>query len=181
MQSDRSYVKIFFNIYHLLMMQYYSMYSESYYITVQMQVIPYLLESVSTGFHIGRAGYRPSDICVSAPTGSGKTLAFVLPIVQVNLRLQIILYWTHLYLLRGYGHSPVCKSYLLRVHPFQKGLVYRIANKVPEVISFRKKYQKSYHISISIPINLLHSGWKFWLFWVPEGFGAIEFLSFWVQ
>ena len=53
--------------------------------SVQMQVIPSLLESISTGFHIGRAGYRPSDICVSAPTGSGKTLAFVLPIVQVCL------------------------------------------------------------------------------------------------
>ena len=52
-----------------------------------MQVIPSLLESITTGFHIGRAGYRPSDICVSAPTGSGKTLAFVLPIVQVHVHV----------------------------------------------------------------------------------------------
>jgi superfamily II DNA/RNA helicase len=35
------------------------------------------------GFLMGKAGFRPSDICVSAPTGSGKTLAFVLPIIQV--------------------------------------------------------------------------------------------------
>jgi len=54
-------------------------------LAVQRQVIPALLESSLTGFGIGRAGYRPSDVCVSAPTGSGKTLAFVIPIVQVAL------------------------------------------------------------------------------------------------
>ncbi|CAH2295461.1 ATP-dependent RNA helicase DDX51 [Pelobates cultripes] len=49
---------------------------------VQAEVIPAILESCSHGFLLGRGGYRPSDICVSAPTGSGKTLAFVVPIVQ---------------------------------------------------------------------------------------------------
>ena len=61
-----------------------------YSVLVQMQVIPSLLDSISTGFHIGRAGYRPSDICVSAPTGSGKTLAFVLPVVQVLLHFPCV-------------------------------------------------------------------------------------------
>lgn len=50
---------------------------------VQMQVIPEILDTVRFGFVLGRAGFRPPDICVSAPTGSGKTLAYVLPIVQV--------------------------------------------------------------------------------------------------
>lgn len=50
---------------------------------VQMQVIPEILDTVRYGFVLGRAGFRPPDICVSAPTGSGKTLAYVLPIVQV--------------------------------------------------------------------------------------------------
>ncbi|CAC5369778.1 DDX51 [Mytilus coruscus] len=49
---------------------------------VQIQVIPMMLESVKMGFLYGNGGFRPSDICVSAPTGSGKTLAFVLPIIQ---------------------------------------------------------------------------------------------------
>lgn len=49
---------------------------------VQIQVIPMMLESLKMSFLMGKAGFRPSDICVSAPTGSGKTLAFVLPIVQ---------------------------------------------------------------------------------------------------
>ncbi|XP_075688218.1 ATP-dependent RNA helicase DDX51 [Rhinoderma darwinii] len=49
---------------------------------VQAEVIPAILDSCADGFLVGRGGYRPSDICVSAPTGSGKTLAFVLPIIQ---------------------------------------------------------------------------------------------------
>jgi ATP-dependent RNA helicase DDX51/DBP6 len=49
-------------------------------------VIPALLESADHGFLIGRGGYQPSDLCVSAPTGSGKTLAFVIPVVQVSMR-----------------------------------------------------------------------------------------------
>lgn len=53
-----------------------------YFFPVQMQVIPEILDTVRYGFVLGRAGFRPPDICVSAPTGSGKTLAFVLPIVQ---------------------------------------------------------------------------------------------------
>lgn len=58
---------------------------------MQRQVIPALLETSLTGFHIGRAGYRPSDLCVSAPTGSGKTLAFVLPIIQVCNKQSVYL------------------------------------------------------------------------------------------
>lgn len=54
-------------------------------LTVQAEVIPAILESTQQGLLIGRGGYKPRDICVSAPTGSGKTLAFVIPIVQVNL------------------------------------------------------------------------------------------------
>ncbi|KAM3937271.1 ATP-dependent RNA helicase DDX51 [Leptodactylus fuscus] len=50
---------------------------------VQAEVIPAILDSCVHGFLVGRGGYRPNDICVSAPTGSGKTLAFVVPIVQV--------------------------------------------------------------------------------------------------
>ncbi|KAG9487425.1 hypothetical protein GDO78_007331 [Eleutherodactylus coqui] len=50
---------------------------------VQAEVIPAILHSCLHGFLVGRGGYRPNDICVSAPTGSGKTLAFVVPIVQV--------------------------------------------------------------------------------------------------
>ncbi|CAI9535392.1 unnamed protein product [Staurois parvus] len=53
---------------------------------VQAEVIPAILESCTHGFLLGQGGYRPSDICVSAPTGSGKTLAFVLPIVQALLQ-----------------------------------------------------------------------------------------------
>lgn len=49
---------------------------------VQAEVIPAILESCAHGFLVGRGGYRPNDICVSAPTGSGKTLAFVIPIIQ---------------------------------------------------------------------------------------------------
>ncbi|KAG8597199.1 hypothetical protein GDO81_002189 [Engystomops pustulosus] len=50
---------------------------------VQAEVIPAILDSCVHGFLVGRGGYLPNDICVSAPTGSGKTLAFVLPIIQV--------------------------------------------------------------------------------------------------
>lgn len=53
-----------------------------YFFPVQMQVIPEILDTVRHGFVLGKAGFRPPDICVSAPTGSGKTLAYVLPIVQ---------------------------------------------------------------------------------------------------
>lgn len=53
---------------------------------VQAAVIPAVLESAAGGFLVGRGGYRPSDLCVSAPTGSGKTLAFVIPVVQVSVR-----------------------------------------------------------------------------------------------
>ncbi|KFV45480.1 ATP-dependent RNA helicase DDX51, partial [Tyto alba] len=52
---------------------------------VQAQVIPAILQSASNGYLMAQGGYRPKDICVSAPTGSGKTLAFVIPIVQVLL------------------------------------------------------------------------------------------------
>ena len=43
-----------------------------------------MLECMAQGLLVGRGGYRPRDICVSAPTGSGKTLAFVIPVVQVS-------------------------------------------------------------------------------------------------
>uniref|UniRef100_A0A8C3Q5L6 ATP-dependent RNA helicase n=1 Tax=Geospiza parvula TaxID=87175 RepID=A0A8C3Q5L6_GEOPR len=52
---------------------------------VQAEVIPAILQSAAHGFLQGRGGFRPKDICVSAPTGSGKTLSFVIPIVQVLL------------------------------------------------------------------------------------------------
>ncbi|KFV45170.1 ATP-dependent RNA helicase DDX51, partial [Gavia stellata] len=52
---------------------------------VQAEVIPAIIESASNGYLMGQGGYRPKDICVSAPTGSGKTLSFVIPIVQVLL------------------------------------------------------------------------------------------------
>ncbi|XP_014663070.1 PREDICTED: ATP-dependent RNA helicase DDX51-like [Priapulus caudatus] len=53
-----------------------------YFFPVQRQVIPVLLDSVRYGFAMAPGGYRPNDLCISAPTGSGKTLAFVLPIIQ---------------------------------------------------------------------------------------------------
>lgn len=49
-------------------------------------MIPAVLESLTNGFLVGRGGYQPRDLCVSAPTGSGKTLAFVIPVVQVCTR-----------------------------------------------------------------------------------------------
>lgn len=54
--------------------------------SVQAEVIPAILESVASGLLVGPGGYRPRDICVSAPTGSGKTLAFVIPVVQVHIQ-----------------------------------------------------------------------------------------------
>ncbi|XP_013004534.1 ATP-dependent RNA helicase DDX51 [Cavia porcellus] len=57
----------------------------SAYFPVQAAVIPAVLESSASGFLVGRGGYQPSDLCVSAPTGSGKTLAFVIPVVQALL------------------------------------------------------------------------------------------------
>ncbi|XP_016355465.1 ATP-dependent RNA helicase DDX51 [Sinocyclocheilus anshuiensis] len=56
---------------------------------VQAEVIPAILESVSSGLLLGPGGYRPRDICVSAPTGSGKTLAFVIPVVQA-LSMRVV-------------------------------------------------------------------------------------------
>lgn len=53
-------------------------------ISVQAEVIPAVLESAQQGLLIGPGGYKPRDICVSAPTGSGKTLAFVIPLIQVR-------------------------------------------------------------------------------------------------
>ncbi|XP_047552338.1 ATP-dependent RNA helicase DDX51 [Lutra lutra] len=57
----------------------------SSYFPVQAAVVPALLESTANGFLVARGGYRPRDLCVSAPTGSGKTLAFVIPVVQALL------------------------------------------------------------------------------------------------
>lgn len=56
-------------------------------ISVQAEVIPAVLESAQQGLLIGPGGYKPRDICVSAPTGSGKTLAFVIPLIQVRWRV----------------------------------------------------------------------------------------------
>ncbi|KAF6080918.1 DEAD-box helicase 51 [Phyllostomus discolor] len=63
--------------------------SVSCYFPVQAAVIPALLESAAGGFLVGRGGYQPRDLCVSAPTGSGKTLAFVIPVVQALLRRAV--------------------------------------------------------------------------------------------
>uniref|UniRef100_H3C0Y4 ATP-dependent RNA helicase n=1 Tax=Tetraodon nigroviridis TaxID=99883 RepID=H3C0Y4_TETNG len=57
-----------------------------HFFPVQAEVIPAILEAAQQGLLIGRGGYRPRDICVSAPTGSGKTLAFVIPVVQVLMQ-----------------------------------------------------------------------------------------------
>ncbi|XP_072218782.1 ATP-dependent RNA helicase DDX51 isoform X2 [Leuresthes tenuis] len=54
-----------------------------HFFPVQVEVIPAILEGAQYGLLIGEGGYRPRDICVSAPTGSGKTLSFVLPVIQV--------------------------------------------------------------------------------------------------
>ncbi|KAM9331982.1 ATP-dependent RNA helicase DDX51 [Pholidichthys leucotaenia] len=54
-----------------------------HFFPVQAEVIPAILDSAQQGLLIGRGGYRPRDLCVSAPTGSGKTLSFVIPVIQV--------------------------------------------------------------------------------------------------
>lgn len=59
-----------------------------HFCSVQAEVIPAVLQSASNGYLMGQGGYRPKDICVSAPTGSGKTLSFVIPIVQVSFYYQ---------------------------------------------------------------------------------------------
>lgn len=62
-----------------------SLFEECYTVfSVQAEVIPAILESAQQSLLIGRGGYKPRDICVSAPTGSGKTLAFVIPVIQVS-------------------------------------------------------------------------------------------------
>lgn len=53
---------------------------------VQSIIIPAVLSQMDTNSLLGRGGYAPGDICVSAPTGSGKTLAYVLPIVQILMK-----------------------------------------------------------------------------------------------
>ncbi|XP_041079669.1 ATP-dependent RNA helicase DDX51 [Polyodon spathula] len=60
-----------------------------HFFPVQAELIPAILESAVHGLLIGKGGYRPRDICVSAPTGSGKTLAFVIPVVQALLERVI--------------------------------------------------------------------------------------------
>ncbi|KAJ8298998.1 hypothetical protein KUTeg_023058 [Tegillarca granosa] len=60
----------------------------THFFPVQRQVIPAILDITQNGFQVGKGGYRPSDMCISAPTGSGKTLAFVLPIIQ-SLRSRV--------------------------------------------------------------------------------------------
>ncbi|XP_006901063.1 PREDICTED: ATP-dependent RNA helicase DDX51 [Elephantulus edwardii] len=57
----------------------------SSYFPVQAAVIPTILQSAAGGFLVARGGFRPRDLCVSAPTGSGKTLAFVIPVIQALL------------------------------------------------------------------------------------------------
>uniref|UniRef100_A0A1A7XPE1 ATP-dependent RNA helicase n=1 Tax=Iconisemion striatum TaxID=60296 RepID=A0A1A7XPE1_9TELE len=57
-----------------------------HFFPVQAEVIPAILESAQHGLLVGGGGYRPRDICVSAPTGSGKTLSFVIPVVQVLMQ-----------------------------------------------------------------------------------------------
>ncbi|XP_019947456.1 ATP-dependent RNA helicase DDX51 isoform X2 [Paralichthys olivaceus] len=54
-----------------------------HFFPVQAEVIPAILESMQLRLLIGCGGYKPRDICVSAPTGSGKTLAFVIPVIQM--------------------------------------------------------------------------------------------------
>uniref|UniRef100_A0A3B3W1X2 ATP-dependent RNA helicase n=1 Tax=Poecilia latipinna TaxID=48699 RepID=A0A3B3W1X2_9TELE len=60
-----------------------------HFFPVQAEVIPAILEGAQHGFLIGRGGYRPRDLCVSAPTGSGKTLAFVIPVIQVLMERTV--------------------------------------------------------------------------------------------
>ncbi|XP_008399689.1 ATP-dependent RNA helicase DDX51 [Poecilia reticulata] len=60
-----------------------------HFFPVQAEVIPAILEGAQHGLLIGRGGYRPRDLCVSAPTGSGKTLAFVIPVIQVLMERTV--------------------------------------------------------------------------------------------
>ncbi|XP_008298982.1 ATP-dependent RNA helicase DDX51 [Stegastes partitus] len=60
-----------------------------HFFPVQAEVIPAILESAQQGLLIGRGGYKPRDICVSAPTGSGKTLSFVIPVIQVLMERAV--------------------------------------------------------------------------------------------
>ncbi|XP_054598761.2 ATP-dependent RNA helicase DDX51 isoform X1 [Nothobranchius furzeri] len=57
-----------------------------HFFPVQAEVIPAILEGAQHGLLVGGGGYRPRDICVSAPTGSGKTLSFVIPVVQALMQ-----------------------------------------------------------------------------------------------
>ncbi|XP_037533461.1 ATP-dependent RNA helicase DDX51 [Nematolebias whitei] len=57
-----------------------------HFFPVQAEVIPAILEGAQHGLLIGGGGYRPRDICVSAPTGSGKTLSFVIPVIQALMQ-----------------------------------------------------------------------------------------------
>ncbi|XP_054911779.1 ATP-dependent RNA helicase DDX51 isoform X3 [Poeciliopsis prolifica] len=60
-----------------------------HFFPVQAEVIPAILEGAQHGLLIGRGGYRPRDLCVSAPTGSGKTLSFVIPVIQVLMERTV--------------------------------------------------------------------------------------------
>ncbi|XP_040925466.1 ATP-dependent RNA helicase DDX51 isoform X3 [Betta splendens] len=62
-----------------------------HFFPVQAEVIPAILESTEQGLLVGRGGYKPRDICVSAPTGSGKTLAFVIPVIQMRFHPQALM------------------------------------------------------------------------------------------
>lgn len=53
---------------------------------VQEKVIPFILDE-----HKLPHPLWSHDVCVSAPTGSGKTLSFVLPIIQVNISIEMYL------------------------------------------------------------------------------------------
>ncbi|ELW66972.1 ATP-dependent RNA helicase DDX51 [Tupaia chinensis] len=82
----------------------------SSYFPVQAAVIPVVLESAANGFLVGRGGYRPSDLCVSAPTGSGKTLAFVIPVVQVSKVFNVYTDATPLRVALLTGQKPLAKE-----------------------------------------------------------------------
>ena len=60
-----------------------------YLFPVQSTVIPFILSQMQPASSLGKMGFTPSDICVSAPTGSGKTLAYVLPILQTLSRCTV--------------------------------------------------------------------------------------------
>ena len=56
---------------------------------IQSELIPKILESSVSPLISSPSGYRPRDVCVSAPTGSGKTLAYVLPLLHVLNRVVV--------------------------------------------------------------------------------------------